>query len=204
MILLNAFKLTIFILIIPSLISIYATVNYHLFPSDIEWIKAFGALPPQNELIALELWRCLTAPLLHFHFTHLVGNALLLLVANLVYLQRKGLSAQYYTWQECTFMSTRLYGCGALIAILRTLGGSETWSMGLSGVGLAFLSFELVQAGLSHKYLTFYQRAFLVCAAWLFLCLGQNENVDQISHFVGLSLGSLGGLINYSRERTPS
>jgi membrane associated rhomboid family serine protease len=178
---------TTLIVLPPFIITVWAQYQLQFFSNDLDWAEYYGALLSSSKMNFNEGWRLLIAPLLHYNIKHLLSNTLLIAIATLI--DEASVKSHTYFLKLLSDIS-RVYLWGAFIALMRVTWGVEAWSMGLSGAALALLSQQLCRVALSSQVSHPLQKLFLYLAPWGLILIDIRDNVDLVSHILGVGLGS--------------
>jgi membrane associated rhomboid family serine protease len=178
---------TTLIVLTPLIITIWARSQLPFFSNDLDWAQYCGALLPSSKMNYSEGWRLMMAPLLHYNISHLLSNTLLIGIATLI---DGALNKSHTALFKLLTEISRVYLWGAFIALMRVIWGVEAWSMGLSGAALALLSQQLCRVALSSQVSHPLQKIFLYLAPWGFVLIDIRDNVDIVSHILGVGLGT--------------
>ncbi len=167
------------------------------FIDQVEWAKSFGALTPAGKMSIYQLWRIFTGPLLHLDIYHLCGNGLLLWFTYLILFSQEdvqlslNLNIQHQSLTRLSlFLGSIVYLMAALISVLRVLIGVDSWSIGLSGATLAFLSWVTISLVMSPLTQSWSIKSALFIAPWVIAFNDFSSEVDITSHLIGVVLGS--------------
>jgi membrane associated rhomboid family serine protease len=147
-----------------------------------------GALPDSGQ-IDWQYWRLITAGFLHYNFSHVVLNMLLLLLLGPIVERRAGM-----VWLLVIFLIASVASCLAII-LKHQVWPSQGVSLGASGGMFGLLGAALVLAfrsGAESRRV----RTGLVVALVLGLTYSVLPNVSMVGHIIGLAVGATAGLLS--------